>query len=136
LLHRLGEEKLPVAGSHLSVDVWAVRRDGSLTVLLTNHTMPRQPIAPQTVRLELLDAPQPIAALLERIDGEHANAKAAWIRMGEPEYLSPSQVDQLEQASRLEPQPLTWTYEDGKMVFQIGLPPHAVAALTIRFPSP
>src|SRR5205085_3413176 len=36
LLHRLGTDLLPVTGSHPTVDAWAVRRDGSVTVLLTS----------------------------------------------------------------------------------------------------
>ena len=70
LLHRLGTEQLPVEGSHETVDAWAVRREAGLTVLLTNHALPRQPIEPQRVRVELADAPPPGAVTLERIDDE------------------------------------------------------------------
>src|SRR5581483_7492240 len=68
LLHRMGEEQLPVEGNHATVDVWATRRGNSLMVLLTNHNLPRQPITAQRVHLELQDAPSPQSATLERID--------------------------------------------------------------------
>src|SRR5262249_43812382 len=70
LLHRLGDERLPVEGSHETVDAWVVRRRTDVTVLLTNHALPRQPISAQRVRLELADAPPPRLALAERIDAD------------------------------------------------------------------
>jgi len=42
-------------------------------VLVTNHALPRQPIAMQTVRVELADALPPRSVTLERIDDDHAN---------------------------------------------------------------
>lgn len=49
---------------------------------------------------------------MERIDEDHANPRARWHEMGEPEY-SPSQVEQLEAVFRLVKEPLGWKYEDG-----------------------
>ncbi len=136
LLHRLGEEQLPIEGSHATVDAWATRWGDNLMVLLTNHNLPRQPIANQRVHLELQDAPPPRRATLERIDDNHANAKAAWKAMGEPEYLNEAQVRQLEQASRLVAESQPWHNEGGTVHFEVELPPHAVAALTIELSAP
>src|SRR5207248_2546617 len=133
LLHRLGEERLPVEGSHDTVDAWAVRGGGGLTVLLTNHALPRQPIRAERVRLELTDAPPPRSVTLERIDDDHANAKAAWREMGEPEYPDAGQVGRLEEASRLIAEPHPWSCEGRAVRLDLDLPPHAVAALTVRF---
>jgi xylan 1,4-beta-xylosidase len=135
LLHRLGEERLPIEGAHATVDAWAARRGDRLLVLLTNHALPRQPIAGQRVRLELLNAPPPRSATLERIDDSHANAKVAWQAMGEPEYLTEEQVRQLEEASQLIGEAQSWRYEERAVHFEIELPPHAVAALTIDLPA-
>src|SRR5262249_53314777 len=112
LLHQLGSERLPVEGGHETVDAWVVRQDADVTVLLPNHALPRQPVETQRVRVTLADAPAPQAAVLERIDDQHANAKAAWLALGSPEYLGESDVEKLEEASRLEPEPVAWTYED------------------------
>jgi xylan 1,4-beta-xylosidase len=135
LLHRLGVERLPVEGHHATVDAWASRRGDRLIVLLTNHALPRQPIATERVRVELLDSPPPRAAMLERIDDRHANAKAAWQAMGEPEYLDTSQIEELEKASRLTEEPCPWRHEGGTTRLEIELPPHAVAALTVEWSS-
>jgi xylan 1,4-beta-xylosidase len=40
MLHRVGDEQLPVEGEHETVDAWAVRAGNSLTILLTNHALP------------------------------------------------------------------------------------------------
>ena len=53
--------------------------------------------------------------------------------MGEPEYLSRSQVEQLEVASRLMKEPLGFSYENRTVRFEVDLPPHAVAAVTLEF---
>jgi xylan 1,4-beta-xylosidase len=132
LLHRLGNEQLPLEGAHPTVDAWAARCDDQLTVLLTNHALPRQPIAAQTVHLELPGARPPQAVLLERIDDDHANARAAWLRMGAPEYPNTAQLEQLEQASRLAALPQPWDYHEGTLHVRIELPAHGVAALTFH----
>jgi xylan 1,4-beta-xylosidase len=132
LLHRLGDEQWPAEGAHDTVDAWAVRQPGGLTVLLTNHALPRQPIAAQTVRVELADAPPPRSVTLERIDDDHANAKAAWLRMGSPEYLSAAEEERLEGESRLTAEPCAWEHEERTLRLTVDLPPHSVAALTVE----
>jgi xylan 1,4-beta-xylosidase len=131
LLHRLGEERLPVEGTHATVDAWVTRQGNRLTAVLTNHALPRQPISTQRVRLELQNAP-PRRAMLERIDDNHAHARAAWQAMGAPEYLTETQIRQLEEASRLAGEALSWHFEERTTHFEVELPPHAVAALTIE----
>ncbi|HWG46862.1 MAG TPA: hypothetical protein VN688_29135 [Gemmataceae bacterium] len=131
LLHRLGEERLPVEGSHETVDAWAARRRDSVTILLTNHALPQQPITPQRVRVELTDATAPRAVTLARIDDAHANAKAAWLAMGQPEYLNANQVEQLEEASRLVAEAHPWKREEQTVWLEVELPPHGMAAITI-----
>jgi xylan 1,4-beta-xylosidase len=134
LLHRLGTERLPVAGHHATVDAWAVRGGESLTVLLTNHALPRQPVAAQHVLIDLSEAPTPRAAWMERIDEGHAHAKAAWDALGRPEYPDSPTVARLEEASRLFREPHPLVYEGGTVHLDVQLPPHAVAALTLEFP--
>jgi xylan 1,4-beta-xylosidase len=135
LLHRLGEEQWPAEGEHPTVDAWAVRRGAGLTVLLTNHALPRQPIAAQRVRVELAGIPRPRSVTVERIDEDHTNARGAWQRLGAPEYLSAAEVEQLEAASRLSAEPHAWEHEGGTLRLSLDLPPHAVAALTVELPT-
>jgi xylan 1,4-beta-xylosidase len=132
LLHHLGTERLPVKGSHGTVDAWAVRKGRSLTMLITNHAQPRQPIATEPVSLSLINAPAPQGAYVERIDDAHANPHQLWTEMGEPTYLTSSEVKQLKEASRLVKEPIACTCEAGTVHFDIDLPPHGVAAITIE----
>ncbi len=132
LLHRLGHERLPVEGTHETVDAWVTPGPEGLCVLLTNHALPRQPIEAQHVRVEVTDAPQPQTVSLERIDDHHANARAAWVAMGGPEYLSAPVVQELEKASALKVQSHPASWENQVLRLDVELPPHAVAALTIR----
>jgi xylan 1,4-beta-xylosidase len=134
LLHRLGDEQLPGEGSHETVDAWAVRRGDDLTVLLTNHALPRQPIAAQRVEVELA-GPVPRAVTLERIDDAHANAKGAWLLMGAPEYPSAAEVEQLERASRMTAEAHPWEYDGRVLRLAVALPAHSVAAVTVEFPA-
>jgi xylan 1,4-beta-xylosidase len=115
---------------------WAVPRGSDLTIVLTNHALPRQKIAPQRVRVELEDAPAPLCVTLERIDEHHANAKAAWRAMGCPEYPSAAEISRLEEASRLVGEALGWEYDGRTVRLEVDVPEHAVAAVTVEFTGP
>jgi xylan 1,4-beta-xylosidase len=101
-------------------------------VLLTNHAQPRHDIVTERVEVRLTDAPRPLAAYIERIDEDHANPRRRWREIGEPEYPSPSQVEQFEAASRLVKERLGVSYEDRTVRFAVDLPPHALAAVTLE----
>jgi xylan 1,4-beta-xylosidase len=133
LLHALGTEQLLVDGLHETVDAWAVRRDHALTFLLTNHALPRHQIKTERVSIHLLGSPEPRSAYLERIDETHANPQRTWREMGGPEYLSAPDVEQLDAASRVMPEPHAWKYEDRTVHLDVALPPHSVAAMTVEF---
>ena len=133
LLHSLGAEQLPVDGSHETVDAWVVRNAHSLTVLLTNHALPRHQIGAEPVHIRLSGAPEPRYAYVERIDHTHANAPVMWREMGQPEYLSAAEVAHLQEASRVQKEPHVWRYEDRTIHLDIALPPHGVAAMTVEF---
>jgi xylan 1,4-beta-xylosidase len=136
LLRRLGTERFPVSGRHATVDAWLVRQRFGVTLVLTNHALPRQPIETQRVRVRLEGAPRPRTVSLERIDEGHANARRHWQEMGAPEYLSQRQVEQLQAASRLLAVPHPWREEDGAVVIEVEIPPHAVAAVSVEFAEP
>jgi xylan 1,4-beta-xylosidase len=133
LLHHLGTELLSVEGSHETVNAWVVRKNNSSTILLTSHAMPRHSIQTQLLNLRITDAPQPRIVYVERIDEDHANPRRLWQAMGEPNYLSAVQVEQLKAVSCLVKQPQPWTYDQQTIDLSFALPPHAVAAITIEF---
>lgn len=133
LLHALDREILEVQGNHPTVDVWVVCGEKSATILLTNLAMPRHPIQTELVDVRLLAAPVARTAWLERIDEDHANPRALWRNMGEPEYLSALEVEQLSQASALVREPVPWTFEGENLGFRVSLRAQSVTAITIEF---
>jgi xylan 1,4-beta-xylosidase len=133
LLHRAGSELLEITGIHATVDAWVIRKNKSATVIMTNLAMPRHPIQTEVLNLRLSDAPAPRTSWIERIDEDHANPCRLWQAMGEPEYLSASQVEQLETASALRKEAQPWTQELADINLTVALPPQSVAAITIDF---
>jgi xylan 1,4-beta-xylosidase len=133
LLHKLGTERLLVDGLHETVNAWVTRDNASVKALLVNHALPRHSIAPTRVRVRLAHALEPSGAWVERIDEHHANAKRRWQALGAPEYLDGPAVEQLHGASGMVREACPWTWRDGRLVLEIELLPHAVAALTVEF---
>lgn len=133
LLHNLGTRQSLVDGLHETVDCFVIRNNSALTILLTNHTTPGHSIETESIRVRLDNAPEPIEAHIQRIDATHANPKLFWQEMGQPEYLTKRDIEQLQQASLLLKERQPWSYEHGTMVLNITLPPHAVAAVSISF---
>ena len=131
-LHGLGEKRLGVTGRHATVDAWAVRRGRDLTVILTNHALPRHPIGHEEVRVEVIGGRVPGKAYVQRIDDRNANGPAAWREMGAPEYPSRKQVEEILEASRLRRDPMEVGGSEGVLHLSVELPPHAVAVVTLE----
>jgi xylan 1,4-beta-xylosidase len=137
LVGRLGTRHWPVDGAHPTVAAWVGAPDdaGATTVLLVNVAMPRHPVAEElvTVRLEGLAGRRARTALVSRIDDEHANAKAAWERMGRPEYPHPVQVEVLHAASALVPETLPVVGDGTQASFSLALPANAMALVRVEW---
>jgi xylan 1,4-beta-xylosidase len=136
LLRRLGTERLLVDGLHETVNAWVTRDAAGIRALFVNHALPRHSIAPARVRVRLAHAPRPSGAWIERIDEHHANARRRWQALRAPEYLDLATLEQLQEASRLTRDGCRWTSREGQIAFELELPPHAVAALTVEFTRP
>jgi len=133
LLHDLGTEQSLVDGLHDTVDCQVIKKDSSVTLLLTNHTTPGHSIKLEHVEIRLNHAPEPRAAHIRRVDADHAYAKRVWHEMGRPEYLSGKDVERLQKVSAVVAEKQRVSYYDGAIVVKTMLPPHAVAAITIEF---
>ena len=133
LLRDLGNEQFLVDGLHETVDCSVIRKDSTVTVLLSNHTTPGHSIETEQVEIRLTNASEPIEAHIQRIDAKHANPKTLWEEMGQPEYLAEKDVQRLQEESRLVKEQQRLSYEDGNLFLKTNLPPHSVAAITITF---
>lgn len=135
LLHELGDERLVVDGLHHTVDAWVVRQPGGVTILLTNHALPQHSIRRERVRITLRNSARPRSASIRRVDETHANARRAWQKLGEPEYLSSRMVEGLESSSRIREDRCAWEYANRTAHLEVDLPPHGVASVAVRFQS-
>ena len=122
-----------VDGLHETVNVWVIRSDDKLTVLMTNHALPGYSIETERISLRLLNAPKPRASWIERVDEDHANPRQVWREMGAPDYLSDEKVKQLTAASELVRKQQRFRYRDSSISFEINLPPHSVAVIEFEF---
>jgi xylan 1,4-beta-xylosidase len=131
LLHGLGTESLLVDGLHETVDAWVVRGANKITVLLTNHALPRHDVGKERVKIQLSNVSEAASANVQRIDGDHANPQLLWKEMGAPEYLSTAQLDKLQEASQLKREPLDFGYSKGRIELEVMLPANSVAAIEL-----
>jgi xylan 1,4-beta-xylosidase len=142
LLHRLAERQLVVDGQHETAVAHAFGDAKRAQVLLVNHAFPRHPIAAVDVEVELIGVPASAAVSVERVDERHANAHAVWRdTLGSPAALTPAQVEQLVDASRLVREPLTCQRLERRAPFvpagastllRLQLPPQGVALVTLE----
>jgi xylan 1,4-beta-xylosidase len=132
LLHRLGTEILRVEGRHPTVDLWIVRKQGTLQILITNSALPRHPVAAELVRVKLARGVGIKKAYVERIDETHANAPKAWQEMGKPDHLTPDQVLYLEATSALVKEVLFFTFENDSVILDVDIPPQGTAFITLE----
>jgi xylan 1,4-beta-xylosidase len=135
LLRNIGTQQLLVDGLHETVDCSVILKDSALTVLFTNHTTPGHSIETENVVIRLDNSAEPLNAYIQRIDADHANPKAVWEEMGQPEYLTERDVALLQEASTVVKVRQSLTYKDGTVLMATDLPPHAVAAITLEFGS-
>jgi xylan 1,4-beta-xylosidase len=134
LLHRLGTSQFEVNGSRGTVSAWVSPIDAAhVSVLVTNHALPDHPIDAERVRVVLRDASTPHRVSIERIDDDHANAPAAWRRLGSPEYPSAEQVEHLKNRSELVSESLPFAADGDTVAIVFDLMPHAIASITIEF---
>jgi xylan 1,4-beta-xylosidase len=133
VLHELGRERLLIDGLHHTVDAFAVRSDRALTILLTNHALPGHSIETERARITLIAAHEPQQVVCRRVDGDNANAEYAWRALGSPAYLDAAQVERLREASRVRADAISYEYKHPACHFNITMPPHAIAAVTLEF---
>ena len=131
LLHRLGDELLPVDRTHPTVDVWATRRQRVITIMVTNGALPRHPLRGESIRLELVGLMTTASVTIERIDDDHANPRRAWVELGQPSRPLPEEVAVLERASSLITEHLPHRLADQSLILEFVMPPQGTALITV-----
>jgi len=96
---------------------------------MINHALPGHTIETERVSMRLLNATEPRAAWIERVDEDHANPRQVWREMGAPDYLSNEEITRLSAASEVVRKQQRFRYKDSSISFEINLPPHSVTSI-------
>lgn len=117
----------------VDVNAFADHETHTVQLLMINHQSLLHEVKREKVHVVLQNAGACIAAECTCIDENHANALAAWKKMGEPMYLSDAQRLLLESASCLEVQKQPFFQEDGRLELDVGIEPMGMALITLYF---
>ena len=122
LLHRLGNERLPVEAPW----ILATRRaDGTLVMAAWNYAAPEDAGHPVQARIALRGLHGAEARIVV-IDGQHGSPLPAWEAMGRPASPTRDQIRQLQEAAKL---PAAETLPIRGDSIEFTLPPHALALI-------
>ena len=127
LLGQAGDERLELPGAldgEVSVAAFRDAADTRLTVLATKQNLHHfagqaDPATPVEIEVELAAKPQCVQ--LCRIDEDHGNPLKCWQAMGEPEDMTPAQVQQVIAESAVDYAPVPYEYADGKLTVKTEL---------------
>ena len=126
LLHRLGEERLPVN----SASALATRRaDGTIVAAVWNLYLPEESGNPKEVTIAFKGLRGAHRAKVARLDETHGSLLALYNTMGGPRYPTQKQLQELRQASSL-PAPDEIPVQDGKVTLR--LPAQGLAVIEIQ----
>src|ERR1039458_2144759 len=108
------------------IDALAARSAHEIATLIWNYHDDDMPAPPTPVSLTIAGIPVATGRVLVRhyrIDEEHSNAYAAWLRMGSPEQPSAEQYARLEAAGQLEllDSPEWVSTQDGRLSLSFAL---------------
>ncbi len=132
LLHRFGNELIPVKGQHDTINVWVVRKQDKINIMIINWALPRHTIKTEIVKVQLGNISQIKTSFIERIDDKHANARQAWIEMGRPGSLTPKQISILEMASSLTMEPIEIEHKKDLKSLEVIMPTQGIAYITVE----
>lgn len=107
--------------------------DGRIAVLIWHYHDDDVAGPPAAIRLSLrgLKGTAPASATLWRVDGDHANAYAAWKAMGAPQSPNQAQYAQLESASQMRSEMLPIATRGGVATTALSLPRQGVALVVL-----
>lgn len=137
LLGQAGDKRLELPGAldgEVSVAAFRDAADTQLTVLATKQNLHHfagqsTPATPVEIEVELDAKPQSVQ--LCRIDEEHGNPLKCWQAMGEPEDMTPAQVQQVMDESAVDYAPAPYEYADGKLTVKTELVTNDLAFIRI-----
>ena len=100
-LHAAGDRRLTVEnqGASRTAEVLPLSDGGTVTLFVYNHDIEARDIKAEQVELQLHGAVKSLRAAY--IDSRHANPCGCWEAQGKPDYPTPAQLAEIENASQL-----------------------------------
>lgn len=126
VLHRLGEERIPVSSDSV---IATRRKDGALVLATWNLGTVATPSPAKEVSLSLKGVKSKAKATIYRVDDKHGDVRPAYQAMGSPVSPTPAQLEQLRKAAVLGA-PEVAKIVDGKL--KLSLPPNGLAVVEIK----
>ena len=131
LLSKLYPERLDVGFRANTPVEYAAFRDGNrLQVLVFAQSNDPRERKRYDVELEIGGAAENVT--VERIDDDHCNPKRLWQEMGSPENLTPAEVEDIKNRSRLVSESAEFTVEEGKTLLTCGLGTNDIVMYTLE----
>jgi len=125
LLHQLGDERLANPSLHAIV---TRTKDGGLAVALWNLVDPGTHGTTKTMRLAIKGVQPGAAVAIQRVDDRYGNVLPIYKSMGSPQYPTPAQVKQMNEATAL-PVPEIAHLRAGALA--LSLEPNALLLVTV-----
>ncbi len=123
--------KVETPESSPTVECFASRNGKELTVLLSNHQVPRSPIEAENVTLYVAGIKSVCSAYMGRIDDTHANPQRAWVEMGSPVYPTRGQLKTLMEASQVATEYIKWVPDGDGITVELNIQPHSAMLISL-----
>lgn len=116
LMSRVGPRKYDLPYTNAQVEIAVYEADTEKQIFVYRHRMKNvvEPAADYEVRLELSEGVQSITRY--RIDEEHCNPKRIWGNLGYPVDMTPAQIDEIKEKSKLIPETVELETMDGRLL--------------------
>lgn len=132
LLHSLSGEMYTEPYRVGTVDIYAVRNDGSACIqfIAVNHNSLLHEISAEDIEIALGNV-NAIAADIRRVDDDNANACVKWIANGSPEYLTEGEINILKGVSEIKRRELKIIRHGDTCSVKFSLPAMGTALINI-----
>jgi xylan 1,4-beta-xylosidase len=134
MLQNMGDQRIRVeGGADGTVEMLAVKKDASLSLLVYNHNVPGAEIRAEEVSITLNRKVPSTPISIARIDNASANPKQKWIEIGQPTYPNRTELAQIEQGSIPITSELKAEASSDGCTLRFVIPPHGIASINLNF---
>lgn len=118
LMSGVGPKKYDLPYTNAEVEISVYESDTEKRIFVYRHRMKNvtEPAADYAVKLELPEGAQSVTRY--RIDEEHCNPKRVWEQMGSPVDMTPAQIEEIKERSKLIPETVETESADGVLLLR------------------